>query len=83
MAAASDVLFPVERPCEFFHTFDLYSVGAAERDKLVVEVLLAQRRYRGLKLGRRVRASDQQHLEQTVVGNDLLPEEIQRTGKCA
>ena len=83
MAAASDALFPVERPCELFHALDLDPVGAAERDKLVIEILLAQRRYRGLKLGRRVRASDEQHLEQTVVGNDLLPEEIQRTGKRA
>ena len=83
MAASAYALFSVERPGELFHALDLYLIRAAEGDELIVEVLLTQSGDRRLKLRRRVGAADEQHLEQAVVGDDLLPEEVERSGQRA
>jgi hypothetical protein len=83
MAASADAFFAIERPCKLFKALYLHLIGSAERDEIVIEILAAEGVYRRLKLCRRCRAADEQHLEQSVVRNDLLSEEIERSGKLA
>ena len=83
MAASAHAFFAVKRPRQLFHALDLDPVGAAEGNELVVEILASKRVYGRLKLRRGGRKANEQHLKQSVVGDDLLPEEIERTGKLA